>query len=175
MSATEQIWRVPARLDEVPESGRQVHLVADESVRAAAARVAGVIAIPRLEAVLDLIRRGRDGLHVKGNVSATVRQSCVVTLEPIENEVDEAVDVAFAAQATRPGTETEIVVGTPEPPEPLVEGVADLGAIAIEFLLLGIDPYPRKSGAVFEAPATADIAAASPFAALGTLKPDRDR
>src|SRR6266567_3000674 len=100
MSATEHIWRVPVRLDDVSESGRQVHLVADESVRAAAARATGVIAIPRLEAVFDLSRHGSDRLHVKGNVSATVRQSCVVTLESIENEIDEAVDVAFAPQAT---------------------------------------------------------------------------
>jgi len=173
MSATEQIWRVPVRLDEVPEGGRHVHLVADEAVRTAAARAAGVIAIPRLEAAFDLARRGHDGLHVKGSVSATVRQSCVVTLEPIENQIDEAVDVAFAAQASRPEMETEIVAGTPEPPEPLVEGVADLGAIVIEFLMLGIDPYPRKQGAVFQAPAT-DDPAASPFAALGALKPSRD-
>ena len=173
MIATEQIWRVPVRLDEVPESGREVHLVADESVRAAAARAAGVIAISRLEAVFDLARRGRDGLQVRGSVSATVRQSCVVTLEPIENEVDEAVDVLFASQASLPGTQTEIVAGAPEPPEPLVDGVADLGAIAIEFLMLGIDPYPRKPGAVFQAPAAADTAA-SPFAALGALKASRD-
>src|SRR5437588_1077177 len=139
MSATAQIWRVPVRLDEVPEGGRHVHLVADESVHTAAARLAGVIAIPRLEASFDLARRGREGLHVRGSVSATVRQSCVVTLEPVENEIDEAVDVVCAPQASRSDTETEIVVGTPEPPEPLVEGIADLGAIAIEFLMLGID------------------------------------
>ncbi len=39
-----------------------------------------------------------------------------------------------------------------EPPEPLVGGTVDLGAIATEFLILGIDPYPRKPGAEFDAP-----------------------
>jgi hypothetical protein len=172
MSATEQIWRVPVRLDDVPDSGRQLHLIADEPVRAAAARLAGVMAIPRLEADFDLTRRGRDGLQVRGTISATVRQSCVVTLEPVENEVEETVDVVFA----QPGNadSADIAVGAPEPPEPLIDGVADLGVVAIEFLMLGIDPYPRKPGAVFETPTTADTAA-SPFAALGALKPDRDR
>ncbi len=44
-----------------------------------------------------------------------------------------------------------------EPPEPLVDGKIDLGAIATEFLLLGIDPYPRKAGAEF-APVKTDDA-----------------
>ncbi len=38
-------------------------------------------------------------------------------------------------------------------PEPLVGGTIDLGALAIEFLIVGLDPYPRKPGAVFEAAA----------------------
>ena len=53
--------------------------------------------------------------------------------------------------------------------EELVDGAIDLGAIAIEFLILGIDPYPRKADAVFEAPAAGDDPAAHPFAALAAL------
>ena len=37
-----------------------------------------------------------------------------------------------------------------DPPEPIVNGAIDLGALAAEFLMLGLDPYPRKPGAVFE-------------------------
>ena len=50
-------------------------------------------------------------------------------------------------------------------PEPLAEGYVDLGVIATEYFLLGIDPYPRKEGAVFEATAPKDPAE-NPFAAL---------
>src|SRR5689334_19327727 len=56
-----------------------------------------------------------------------------------------------------------------EPPEALQDGVVDLGAVAAEFLLLGIDPYPRKEGAAFDAPPVADPSG-HPFAALATLK-----
>jgi hypothetical protein len=62
--------------------------------------------------------------------------------------------------------------GTPEPPESLVGGIVDLGAVATEFLLLGIDPYPRKPGAVFTAPA-AESASEHPFAALSALHKGR--
>ena len=63
-----------------------------------------------------------------------------------------------------------------EPPEPLVGGTIDLGAVAVEFLMLGIDPYPRKEGAEFAAP-SADLEGAHPFAALAALKkpPDAPR
>jgi uncharacterized metal-binding protein YceD (DUF177 family) len=163
-------WSVPVRLDEVPESGSQVELAADAAVRAALARAAGVEAIPRLEARFDVVRKGRDGLHVTGRVSATVRQSCVVTLEPVENEVDEAVDLTFVAGEgdARMTTGAEDLAAH-EAPDVLVNGTVDLGAIASEFLILGIDPYPRKAGAVFTAPAS-DDAADHPFAALAALK-----
>ena len=128
-----------------------------------------------LAAQFDLTPRGRDGVHVAGRVRATVRQTCVVTLEPVVNEIDEAVDVDFvAARAAPPAAGDEVEV-TPDEPEPLTGNAIDLGVLATEFLILGVDPYPRKPGVAFEPPAPGD-AAANPFAALaawakkGTVK-----
>jgi hypothetical protein len=56
-----------------------------------------------------------------------------------------------------------------EPPEPLENGIVDLGAVATEFLILGIDPYPRKPGAEFT-PAKTRQEGEHPFAALAALK-----
>jgi hypothetical protein len=53
--------------------------------------------------------------------------------------------------------------------EELRNGAVDLGVIAVEFLLLGLDPYPRKPGATFDLPAVGD-AEEHPFAALAALK-----
>jgi hypothetical protein len=61
------------------------------------------------------------------------------------------------------------MVDTVEPPEPLQDGAIDLGAVATEFLILAVDPYPRRPGAVFDAPPAGDPAA-HPFAALAALK-----
>ena len=53
-------------------------------------------------------------------------------------------------------------------PEPMFGGTVDLGALATEFLILGIDPYPRKPGAEFEPPK--DVAPdPGPFAVLAGL------
>jgi uncharacterized metal-binding protein YceD (DUF177 family) len=166
-------WSVPVRVEDIPETGRRFDLVANEATRMALARVAAVNQIPRLEVHLDVARHGREGLRVAGTISATVTQTCVVTLEPIENEVAESVDLTFmpGPDSARDGA-TEQIAASParEPPEALIDGTVDLGAIATEFLLLGIDPYPRKTGAVFAAPPVADDPAAHPFAALAALK-----
>jgi hypothetical protein len=63
----------------------------------------------------------------------------------------------------------EIEVPAEDEPEVLVNETVDLGAIATEFLVLGVDPYPRKPDAIFEAPAAGD-SSARPFAALAALK-----
>jgi uncharacterized metal-binding protein YceD (DUF177 family) len=160
-------WRVPVRVEDIPETGRRYELAADEATRNALARAAGVDRLARFEAVFDVVRHGRDGLHVVGTVSATIGQTCVVTLEPIETELEEGVDLTFLPRRDA-GDDVHGVEGR-EPPESLIDGTVDLGAIATEFLLLGVDPYPRKAGAVFDAPPT-DDPASHPFAALAALK-----
>ncbi len=166
-------WSAPVAVHEVPETGRLVDLVADDNTRAAVAHAIGLRALPRLAASFDVTRHGREGLRVVGRVSATVGQTCVVTLEPIDNEIEEAVDLTFAPAAVAPASDesgARTRVAADDAPEPLVGGVVDLGVVATEFLMLGIDPYPRKSGAEFAAPAAGDGDAAHPFAALAALK-----
>jgi uncharacterized protein DUF177 involved in 23S rRNA accumulation len=171
-----QPWHVPVRLEEVPETGLHLNLVADEHVRAGLAALAGVTSMPRLEAFLDVVRHG-SGLRATGRVSATVGQTCVVTLEHLENEVEEPIDVVFAPSEgdfvtddlAGAGVAVDSTFEAGEPPEVLSDGIADLGAIAAEFLLLGIDPYPRKPGVEFTPP-TQQSGAASPFAVLAKFK-----
>jgi uncharacterized metal-binding protein YceD (DUF177 family) len=172
-----QPWHVPVRLEDVPDTGLHLDLVADEHVRAGVAALAGLVDMPRLEAVLDVVRHG-SGLRATGRVTATVEQTCVVTLEPVENEVDEPIDVIFApADAAEPAAADvgEDALDDTELPEVLSNGTADIGAVATEFLLLGIDPYPRKPGATFQAPSGQNGAEViSPFAALAKLKPGKN-
>jgi hypothetical protein len=113
---------------------------------------------------------------VKGEVLARIRQTCVVTLDPFDAELREPVDIAFAAMpgpAERPamgGGEINISADEEDPPEPLIDGRIDLGAITFEFLALGVDPYPRKPGVEFSrenAPETIESEEPpSPFASL---------
>lgn len=162
-------WQVPVAADDIDEDGRHFALAADAAVRAAVARLAGLRELPRFEASFDVNRRGDGGLHVTGAVSATAGQNCVVTLEPLLNEISERVDLVFLPP--QPAVEPEAEGGSAgakwNGPEPLIGGAVDLGAVAIEFLILGLDPYPRKPGAAFQPPPIAEPEE-GPFAALGS-------
>ncbi|HXZ46529.1 MAG TPA: DUF177 domain-containing protein [Pseudolabrys sp.] len=172
MKKVENPWSVPVAVEDIPDTGLHVEIDAPEAVRAALAAVTGLRDLPRLSAVFDLTRRGA-GVRVTGQVSAHVRQTCVVTLEPVESDIEEPIDLVFApspgGSARASAETTDQNTSDEEPPEPLIGGQLDIGAIAAEFLLLGIDPYPRKAGAEFMPP-KADDTGARPFAALEALK-----
>ena len=171
----ENPWSVPVQLSEIPAIGRRVELKADAATREAVATAVGVVALPRLEAFFDLMALPSDAVRVTGSVSASVEQNCVVTLDPISNQVEEKIDLVFVPPAALASPQAIAGLGAADednPPEILQNGMVDLGAVAIEFLMLGIDPYPRKPGASFEAPQDKGDPAAHPFAALAALKKD---
>jgi len=173
MPAAPAPWPVPVAMEDISaETGQHFDLVADATTRAAVARIAGLRELPRLQASFEVSRRGAGGLHVAGLVSATVGQNCVVTLEPLANEIEETIDLDFVSRQA-PAPQPRETEGQPRAvkwgdPEPLIGGVVDLGALATEFLILGLDPYPRKPGAVFEPPQECKPDE-SPFAALAKL------
>jgi Large ribosomal RNA subunit accumulation protein YceD len=98
----------------------------------------------------------------------------VVTLDPIESEIDEPFNLVFEPLPEQSEGDVRAVkhIDDADPPEPLQDGKIDLGIVAIEHLILGIDPYPRKPGAVFEAPPAGEPPT-NPFAALAALKKDK--
>jgi hypothetical protein len=93
-------WSVPVAMSGIPEGGKRFELVADEATRAEVAQIAGLRSLPRLQATFDVVRHGSDGLRVQGEVSATVGQTCVVTLDPIDTDVKEEVNLVFTPPST---------------------------------------------------------------------------
>jgi hypothetical protein len=178
MSDKPDPWRVPVVVAQIPEVGLHRDIEADQPVRKAIADVAGLREILSASASLDVMPKGGGRFHVAGRVRARVGQTCVVTLDPIENDIDEPIDLIFAPPEQIPelsdlvddAAESEEEI--PDPPEPIVNGIIDLGRLATDALFLAIDPYPRKPGAVFEPRVEADDPEDHPFAALKALKPD---
>ena len=80
--------------------------------------------------------------HVEGRVRARIGQTCVVTLDPIENDIDEAHRPDLRASGAIPkwpslveeAAESDVEI--PDPPEPIENGVIDLGRIATDALYL---------------------------------------
>jgi uncharacterized metal-binding protein YceD (DUF177 family) len=154
--------RIPVA--DLPPEGVEIAVEATAEEREALARAFKVLAIHVLTGTFRLSGT-RSRVHVSGHVDANVNQICVVTLDPFDSDIRENVEVEFAAPGAAPEQQGE------DPPDEIVDGTVDLGALTAEFLALGLDPYPRKPGVDFTFEA-ADDRPESPFALLGTLKRD---
>jgi uncharacterized metal-binding protein YceD (DUF177 family) len=171
-------WRAPVMVAHIPDTGLHRELEASAAERQAVAEVANLREVLSVHASFDVVPKSGGRVHVTGHVRARVGQTCVVTLDPIENEIDEEIDLMFAPEAEarrladlieegRDDAEpTEVV----DSPEAIVGGIIDLGRLATDALFLAIDPYPRKPGAVFEAEVIAADPEDHPFAVLKALQ-----
>lgn len=171
-------FRHPVRIEAIRQRGTEIVLEADAGQRAA---IAAALDLPSVEALAAryLLTRNGERVKLEGRIKAQLHQICVVTLDPFPVALDVPVKLDFAPQddalaVPRRGDaeiDIEVMLNEEDPPEPILDGVIDLGAITLEFLALSLDPYPRKPGVSFEAPA-ADAEEVSPFAALAKLKRD---
>jgi uncharacterized metal-binding protein YceD (DUF177 family) len=142
------------------------------------AAVANLLEVQSAYASLDVIPKGGGRFQVAGRVQARIGQTCVVSLDPVENEIDEAIDLIFAPPEQIPelaalvDEAVESDAEIPDPPEPIENGIIDLGRVATDALFLAIDPYPRKPDVVFEPLIVAEDPRDHPFAALKALQLD---
>ncbi|MDA9422656.1 MULTISPECIES: YceD family protein [Bradyrhizobium] len=174
-------WRVPVIVAQIPDAGLHRELEASAAERQAMAEVAGLREILSARAEFDVVPKSGGRVQVTGTVRARVGQTCVVTLDPIESEIEEEVDLMFAPEAEarrladliEEGQDEEGPPEVADPPEPILGGIIDLGRLATDALFLAIDPYPRKEGAVFEAEVTAPDPEDHPFAALKALQDNK--
>jgi uncharacterized metal-binding protein YceD (DUF177 family) len=173
-------WRSLVAVAQIPETGLHRDIEADEGTRKAMAEILGLRGISSASASFDVTPQSDGRLHVAGAVRARIGQTCVVTLEDIENDIDEPIDLIFAPPEQIPemadlvDEDLESVQETEDPPEPIVNGMIDLGRVATDALFLGVDPYPRKPDAVFEPMVEAPDPENHPFAALKALKGDSE-
>jgi len=169
-------WRVPIAVAQIPDTGLHRDIEADRAMRNAVADVGGLREVLSAKASFDVTPLSGGRFHVSGHVRARIGQTCVVTLDPMESDIDEAIDLIFAPPEQIPQMaalvdESEHSDGeTPDPPEPIENGMIDLGRLATDALYLAVDPYPRKPDAVFEPMVEAADPEDHPFAALKALK-----
>lgn len=185
-------WSFAIEAESIGETPREVAIEAGPAERAALARRLGLLDLPTLRAQISLIRDGRS-VHVSGLVEAEVVQACVITLTPVPAKVSEEFEAWYAdPEATlsfakarqerdrRIGAEDTPVLDEREDPEPTVDGLIDLGELAVQYLSLALDPYPRAPEAKGqEEPAKLETESSplrkSPFAALGHWKFTKNR
>ena len=111
-------------------------------------------AVRNLRATIRLIRqRGPESgmIRVKGTLTAEVVQTCVVTLAPVPASVSESFSALFSPEVAE---DDEEMILDPfaldaDSPEPMTDGVIDIGELTAQHLSLALDPYPRAPGVEF--------------------------
>ncbi|HET6375054.1 MAG TPA: DUF177 domain-containing protein [Methylocella sp.] len=154
-------------VDSVPDEGLDIAVCATGAERAALAVECGLEGIESFEANFRVTKQNSARFRVSGGVAARVVQTCVITLDPFATDVQAEIHVEFVRPGQgEAGTGGFAGISEDDPPDPVVDGQIDLGALAAEFLVLNLDLYPRKPGAVFEWTGTAAEETGSPFSVL---------
>ncbi len=161
------------RVRDIPPAGKKLRLVADETERAELAERLGISAVERLTADFELAPAKGSVLRMRGTLESDVIQTCIVTLEPVPQTVNEAFDVVFLPAEEGDKDDPKTVLLDPledEDSEFYHNGRLDLGRIVAEHLALGLDPYPRVPSTDFPGHKEGDTSdRVSPFQSLKTL------
>jgi uncharacterized metal-binding protein YceD (DUF177 family) len=167
-----RLWPEPVSLAEATRGPLRRALVADELARARIAQALGLDALLSLEADLR-VQPWLDGVEIEGSWRARVGQTCGVTLEPFESDIEGHIRLRAAPEGSpalgaSEDHELDLDPDAEDPPDVLERDEIDLGGYVVEDLSLAIDPFPRKPGVAFEAPEAQNEP--SPFAILAKLK-----
>lgn len=109
---------------------------ANEKERKALAARFDLPGIETLHADLRLeTKQGGDWVEVSGRISSKLQQSCVVTAEPVDAEIDEE----FFTEYKRSGP-----VDEEDDAEFLESNQLDIGEVVAQYFYMALDPFPRK-------------------------------
>lgn len=117
-------------------------------------------------------------LRIRGTLTAGITQTCVATLESVDEEIQEEVDLLFTNRPPKKSDEepeVDIDMELSDPPEFVGGAVFDIGDFILEHFALAVPPYPRKSGVEYverieDTDKGDDAREASPFAVLKTIR-----
>ncbi len=168
-------WSVLVDAQTVTTTPQKTRIAASEEVRKALCERLGLNNISSLSADVTLHRAKGSVIHVNGLMKANVMQACSITTDPVQTQIEETFEGWFAdqdrivmlakARHERLGrmTDSEIpILDESEDPEPLVNGMIDIGELVVQHLSLAVDSFPRRRG--LEDTEIVDVSAGDPAA-----------
>ncbi len=147
-----EVWSDLRGWPALREGGEEA-LMVNASSRAAIARRLELESLDSLVATISH-EAWLDGVRLRGRIEAEAGRLCGATLERFVERVDVELDVKIVPEGSpnAPAPEAELIVAldAEDPPDTAPAAGVDLGAYVVEALGLGLDPFPRAPGAVFE-------------------------
>ena len=140
-------------LDRMGPAGAALEIAASDSERAALAKRFGFLSLPAFSARVTVDRRVGGQIVVEGRLRGRIVQACVLTLDPVTQDLDDAFRIVFRpdmADDRDPESGEAVLNSQADAPEPLTGNMLDIGEIVAEQLSLVADPYPRRPGAKLE-------------------------
>ncbi len=167
----------PLKVDEIRD-GASDEIVATGAELEAVAKMLDLVALDRLTFAYRIDHGGGGRLVLTGTLNADAKQTCVVSLEPVEARLEVPVEMEFWPAELLPRPERDTAepggAGVLDWPEAIRDGKIDLGPIVYETLATALDPYPRRPEASFDWPQGERLegegAGTGPFASLAALK-----
>lgn len=168
-------WSVLVDAQTVTTTPQKTRIAASEEERKALCKRLDLSNISSLSADITLHREKGSVIHVHGLMKAYVMQTCSITTDPVQTQIEEIFEGWFAdqdriimlakARHERLGriSDSEIpILDESEDPEPLVNGMIDIGELVVQHLSLAIDAFPRRRG--LEDTEIIDVSAGDPAA-----------
>lgn len=137
-----------SRRVDVSRMGRLEHrldIKANEEERAALAARFDLVELAELAATLVLKKRGDGIFELTGRWHARLAQRCVVTLEPVPAALSDDVRLFYGTLAAPAAAADPL--DDEGSPEPIENGVIDVGEAVVQLMGVALDPYPRAPGA----------------------------
>lgn len=172
---TAALFSRPILVGDVPPGGREYRIEAEAGELPRLADQLGIPEVRSLSAEVFVRPVPGRSYSVRGRLAGDVVQTCVVTLDPVVQRVEEEIDLTLMRAEdldVKNHRKDDLVDALEtEGPDLFENGRIDLGVIAAEHLALGLDPYPRKPGTDFAAHVEdRSDESESPFAKLARLR-----
>ena len=140
-------------LDRMGPSGAALEIAPSDSERAALAKRFGFLGLPAVSARVTVDRRVGGQVVVEGRLRGRIVQACVLTLDPVTQDLDDTFRIVFKADMADdrdPESGEAVLNSQADAPEPLTGNMLDVGEIVAEQLALAAEPYPRRAGVKLE-------------------------
>ncbi len=165
----------------LPSKGRREKYEANKDELQAIASSFGLLNVDAFSAELHITTWRRDGAKVEGTLLAKIEQSCVVSLTPVLQIINEDFSLIYVPEGSKfakpeldANGELLLDPDGADLPDTFDGTTIDISQLMLEVFALAVDPHPRAEGVsvdeIYQSDKDADDKPPSPFAVLAKLK-----